>query len=79
MVDQMEALFAEAIKLRKQSQPLEFSAAVAEEMLIWLQENVALDFLWQDLQQKNQELASLKEGLKSIVGCIFFFPNFFLK
>ncbi len=66
MVDQMEALFSEAIQLRKQQSQVEFSTAIAEEMLIWLQENVALDFIWQDLQSRNEELASLKNFVQQI-------------
>jgi glycosyltransferase involved in cell wall biosynthesis len=63
MIETMETLFTEAINLRKTSPPIQFNRAIAEEMLIWLQENVALDYLWQDLQAKNRDLTAKEQEI----------------
>jgi glycosyltransferase involved in cell wall biosynthesis len=66
MVETMETLFTEAINLRANSPAIEFNSAIAEEMLIWLQENVALDYLWQDLQAKNRDLVFIQNEVTKL-------------
>ena len=59
MIDRIEAIFAEARQLRSTGSETKMNDALVEEMLLWLQEYLALDKFWHKSQTTNQQLAEL--------------------
>ena len=75
MLTRMQLLFLEAINLRKNSANIEINPAIFEEMLIWIQEYLALDGVWQESQSLHQELGKMREWVQYLQKEKDFFNN----
>ncbi|MDJ0689951.1 MAG: glycosyltransferase [Xenococcaceae cyanobacterium MO_188.B32] len=58
-LDRIETIFDEAKKLRITSFKNKINSAISEEMLLWIQEYLALDRFWHESQKSSQRLKEL--------------------
>lgn len=66
MVDQIDFLFKEALEHRQQTQAEAVPKAMAEEIMLWVQEFLALDKSWHDFQHLAQEYEKLQDWAKTL-------------
>ena len=67
MIERMEAIFAEAIALSQSQEKNIIDSSIYEEILIWIQEYLALDNLWEESQILSQQLQKTHSWSQSLL------------
>ena len=64
MIERIEAIFTEAINISNSTSIISINSIVYEEMLLWIQEYLALDEFWHESQTLNQKIEEFNSWSK---------------